>query len=323
LHLSRDTLATRDTFQKFILWSYVCEYWDQHVEKVANESLPKAIESRVAELFDRNSLAFLNLCRIGNPKSGGVSGGPKWDLQPGQVCPPLFYCASLASLWPTRYLVKNGEIMDEVTDYDGDHNGFALQNAIMERNTEIAKFLLHRGANANAQGGFYGNALQAAAVRGDTEIIQLLLNRGADVNARGGFYGNALQAAAVRGDTEIIQLLLDRGADVNARGRFHGNVLQAAAVRGNTEIVQLLLGRGADVNNRGEIYGNAVQAAAAHANYDVAKFLHSHGAEVDPPGAEWEDMLSRLGKRFHGAEQVVRLKEFQADPTGFLWRGVF
>jgi ankyrin repeat protein len=157
------------------------------------------------------------LCRIGKPNTGGepwwdlLPGGvSKWDLQPGRVCPPLFYCASLASLWPTRYLVENGEIIDEVTDYDGAHNGFALQNAIMERNTEIAKFLLHRGANANAQGGLYGNALQAAVVSGDTEIIQLLLDKAADVNAQGGFYGNILQAAAFRSDTEIIQLLLDR-----------------------------------------------------------------------------------------------------------------
>jgi hypothetical protein len=110
------------------------------------------------------------------------------------------------------------------------------------------------------------------------------------------------------------------------QGGFCGNALQAAAVHGNTEIVQLLLGRGVDVNTRGGVYGNAVQAAVANANYDVAKFLHSRGAEVDPPGAEWEDMLSRLGLGLHkrkGAEQVVRLKEFQADPTGFLGRGAF
>jgi hypothetical protein len=38
--------------------------------------------------------------------------------------------------------------------------------------------LLDRGANMNAEGGFYGSALQAASPEGNERIVQMLLNRG-------------------------------------------------------------------------------------------------------------------------------------------------
>ncbi|KAF8239490.1 hypothetical protein L208DRAFT_1237287, partial [Tricholoma matsutake] len=62
-------------------------------------------------------------------------------------------------------------------------------------NQEIVKLLIEKGANVNAQGGFFGNALQAAAYNGNQEIVKLLIEEGANVNAQGGEYGNALQAA--------------------------------------------------------------------------------------------------------------------------------
>ncbi|KAK4220982.1 ankyrin repeat-containing domain protein, partial [Podospora fimiseda] len=62
------------------------------------------------------------------------------------------------------------------------------------------------------------NALQAASSEGHQEIVKLLLDKGADVNAQGGFYGNALQAASSEGHQQIVKLLLDKGADVNAHG---------------------------------------------------------------------------------------------------------
>ena len=46
-------------------------------------------------------------------------------------------------------------------------------------------------------------------------MVQLLLEKGADVNAQGGYYGNALQAASYEGNEKVVQLLLKKGADVN------------------------------------------------------------------------------------------------------------
>jgi ankyrin repeat protein len=86
--------------------------------------------------------------------------------------------------------------------------------------------------------------LQAASFEGHEKVVELLLDRGADVNAQGGYYGNALQAALVRGHEKVVELLLDRGANVNTQGGHYGNALQAALDRSH-EMVELPLGKGA------------------------------------------------------------------------------
>ncbi|CUS10750.1 unnamed protein product, partial [Tuber aestivum] len=50
------------------------------------------------------------------------------------------------------------------------------------------------------------------AYRGSESVVRLLLERGAEVNAQGGYYGNALQAAACCDNESIVRLLLERGA---------------------------------------------------------------------------------------------------------------
>jgi ankyrin repeat protein len=76
----------------------------------------------------------------------------------------------------------------------------------------MVNLLLEKGADVNAQGGYYGNALQAASAGGDEAIVKLLFEKGADFNAQGGYYGNALQAASAGGDEAIVKLLLEMGA---------------------------------------------------------------------------------------------------------------
>ena len=71
---------------------------------------------------------------------------------------------------------------------------------------------LGKGADVNAQGGYFGNALHAASYRGHEKVVELLLSKGADVNAQGGHWGNALQAASDGGHEKVVELLLGRGA---------------------------------------------------------------------------------------------------------------
>jgi ankyrin repeat protein len=163
----------------------------------------------------------------------------------------------------------------------------------------IVQMLLERGADVNAQGGWYGNALQAASAIGHDKIVQMLLDRGADVNAQGGWYGNALQAASVRGYDRTMQMLLDRGADVNAQGGHYGNALQAASVRGYDRTMQMLLDRGADVNAQGGICGSALQAAITQGHDGIVQMLLERGADVNAQGGRYYNALlaaSGLGR---------------------------
>ncbi|KAJ5653328.1 hypothetical protein N7490_000331 [Penicillium lividum] len=158
----------------------------------------------------------------------------------------------------------------------------------------IVKLLLERGADVNAQGGYYGNALQAACYQGYDTLAQMLLERGADVNAQGGYYGNALQAACSRGHDTIAQILLERGANINAQGEGEccGNALQAACFEGHDTIAQMLLEQGADVNAPGErLYGNALQAACFKGHDTIAQMLLERGADVNAQGGAYGTAL--------------------------------
>jgi hypothetical protein len=54
--------------------------------------------------------------------------------------------------------------------------------------------------------------LYYTALLGLSTIAKLLLDKDANVNAQGGDYGNALQAASVRGHEQVVKMLLDAGA---------------------------------------------------------------------------------------------------------------
>jgi hypothetical protein len=73
----------------------------------------------------------------------------------------------------------------------------ALSAASAGGHLEVAKLLIHHGAEVNAQGGSdYGDALSAASAGGYLEVVELLIHHGAKVNSQAGFYGNALSAAS-------------------------------------------------------------------------------------------------------------------------------
>ena len=61
-----------------------------------------------------------------------------------------------------------------------------------------------------------GSRLYYICLMGLSNVARELIDKGADVNAQGGGFGNALQAASAEGHREIAELLLEKGADVNA-----------------------------------------------------------------------------------------------------------
>ena len=80
--------------------------------------------------------------------------------------------------------------------------------------------------------------------------MELLLKRGADVNAQGGFYGHALRAVSRKGNERVVKLLLDGGAGVNAQGGFYGYDFKETIAEPRQQ-------RRADINTQGGVYGNA------------------------------------------------------------------
>ena len=187
----------------------------------------------------------------------------------------------------------------------GGYYGNALQAASLEGREAVVALLLEKGADVNAQGGYYGNALQAALQNRHAAVVALLLEKGADVNARGGYYGNALQAASQNRHGAVVALLLEKGADVNAQGGHYGNALQAASRNGGKAVVALLLEKGADVNAQGGYYGNALQAASRYGHEAVVALLLEKGANVNAQGGRYGNALQAASR--YGHEAVVAL----------------
>ena len=215
--------------------------------------------------------------------------------------PPLYYASMLGLNESVKILLKKGADVNAQRGYYGN----ALQAASGEGREAVVQLLLEKGADVNAQGGKYGNALQAASSDGHEAVVQLLLEKGADVNAHGGDYGNALQAASWGGHEAVVQLLLEKGADVNAQDGYYGNALRAASSGGHEAVVQLLLEKGADVNVQGGKYGNALHAASSGGHEAVVQLLLEKGADVNAQGGYYGNPLQAASWRGH--EAVVQL----------------
>ncbi len=131
----------------------------------------------------------------------------------------------------------------------------ALGNAVMQDDVKGVKALLDQGVDINAYGacgpdsGSGGPAIHCAALTGNVEIARLLIERGANVNAEQA--GRTALSLAVSGeDVPMVQLLLEHGAQVPGgpailcyRGGFGPDactVMEYAKLKGYTKIVRLL-----------------------------------------------------------------------------------
>jgi hypothetical protein len=104
--------------------------------------------------------------------------------------------------------------------------------------------------DVNAVGGDLGTALNAALAREELEIARALLHNGADVNAVDRTGISSLCRAAVSGHYAVMELLLEHQADVNQPGRERDTALHKVARDGALDLCRLLLKHGADVASK-------------------------------------------------------------------------
>jgi hypothetical protein len=148
-----------------------------------------------------------------NVREERVEGSLGRDFKYSKKAGMLLYAAESGNTAVFSYLIGLGNFDTDSKDAKG---RTPLYIAAQKGATAIARMLLERGADVNAEGGEYGNALQAASYNGHRALVTLLLDKGADVNAQGGHCGNALQLASARGYKEIVMLLRKYGASKSA-----------------------------------------------------------------------------------------------------------
>ena len=177
-----------------------------------------------------------------------------------------------------------GEIVDLLVNQIGadinararrDEGLTALHVAVMEGNCEIAKQLLHHGADACfiAKKGFSSTVLHLAAILGNPEITAILLNHVARLHIRDRFGRMPLHWAAQYGNMRVVELLLDYGADIHAVDIESRKAIHVAAKWGRKDVVSLLTTKhsSAETSSVTKIFSDAMSA-----NYvlnDVKKAL--------------------------------------------------
>lgn len=128
-----------------------------------------------------------------------------------------------------------------------DEKGMTLLHYAVPHCFEIAKFLIDKGANVNAQSeGGYTPLHIACKYQNNDDIIHLLIEHGADVNLTTKNNITPLFLAMKVGNTIAINSLLNKGADPNIRTETDLAPLDIAARRHNTEMIDILISKGAD-----------------------------------------------------------------------------
>jgi ankyrin repeat protein len=247
-----------------------------------------------------------------------------------------FFCHHERSYKTCYTLYRPDRPWVNALEEERDEPASALYYAALGGLLNAVDCLLSKGADVNAQGGYFGTALQVASLQGHEKVVKMLLDKAADVNAQSGYFGTALHAASLAGHEKLVELLLDKGAHVNAQDgesgtplyaasasalseshllhdkggyvikpRKLGTALHAASLAGHEKVVKMLLDKGADINAQGGSYGTALYAASLQGHEKVVELLLGKGADVNAEGGYYGTALHGASAR--GNEKVVEL----------------
>jgi len=179
-----------------------------------------------------------------------------------------------------------------------DWNPTPLLQAIRERRSRVALWLLDHGAEAEVWAGeqYDGqrSALVWASLEGLPDVVQALLAKGAAVDLRNNAGLTALMTAVSgnRVDLGCVRALLAAGANANARDDEGRTALMWAVSAGaSADAIRVLLAARTSVNATDKHAWSALMYAAATGHVDATRELLSAHANISLRNADGKDAL--------------------------------
>jgi ankyrin repeat protein len=127
-----------------------------------------------------------------------------------------------------------------------------LYIACKQKNKEVIKYLISKGANIN--NGYYNNSplMECCCNRSDLDIIKFLLDCKPHLEYKDTFGCTAFMFSIFYKRLDVAQLLLDRGADINAFDNEMWNSAMTAAIHNNSIAIKFLIDNGADLYHKND-----------------------------------------------------------------------
>lgn len=189
---------------------------------------------------------------------------------------PVYTAAALGQLDATRALIDAGSNVN-VSDESGTTS---LQLAVDHGSTSVARLLLARGADPDAgKCRRLSPPLLLVSMRDDLEIAKLLLHCGANPDIVDDDGNTALHKAAEFGKRDMIEMLLACGANPNFKGEDGFTPLHIAVNKRQSGIASLLMSRGADVNARLDNGKTPLMLAMQNCDRVTEKFIREQDSQ--------------------------------------------
>jgi ankyrin repeat protein len=208
---------------------------------------------------------------------------------------PLLAAVQSRNLQAIQFLIERDPVLESINRLTNPDRDTPLATALRNRDFELAKTLLAKGADINVDKEAGLPFLIDAVVSSDSEMLDFLFENGADLEYKSARPAGALAEAAAKGDLALLKRLLDAGASPNARGVSGKQLLIEAVKEGDRKKFDLLLAAGADVNaTTGETTGKEMSAlsfAVESGNVEIQEALLKAGASPDVYSVTGEPLL--------------------------------
>lgn len=169
-----------------------------------------------------------------------------------------------------------------------DNGATPLHVACWYGKTEVATYLIQKGADINLKAQNNISPLHIAAMTGNLELVKLLLEKGSTSLLEGAEWNNTpLHLACERGHPAVVEYLLDEGANMEARNELKRTPLIAAArEKGDLRVIKILVERGADIHARDISNDTPLTLAAWRGFEDVVNYMIEKKSQI-PEDKKW------------------------------------